>query len=250
MNSLQAFKLNFQSIYRNHDNAQTCAINMIDFGVKQFQSTFKYQNFNNLKELCEKGRFDPADTKLIQDFIFNELTDNIKLGICFENLLKAILLSNLYLVHNIDHNKFKELSKRQKKEPIFVDELLKISPYFSNHNIDTDDESVKEQIKGLKEQTINYSILIGSERYLNHFNVPPKLISILRAENEKRNKLHMYNHASFEFNKKTFEDFEFVNNFLKKNIPNWQKELFKNLKISPENRKLSMIIRKTTPNKV
>lgn len=247
MDTLQAFKINFQSIYRNQDNARTCAINMIDFGHKQFQSMYKYQNFDKLEELCEKGKFESEDIDLIQEFTFNELTDNIKLGICFENLLKAILLSNLYLVHNIDHNLFRDLAKRQKREPVLFDDLFKLSRYHINRQINSEEFSLREQVKGLKEQTINYSILIGNEKYLKHFNLPKRLIRILRTENEKRNKLHLYNHASFEVNKSVCEDLQFVFMFIKNNVSNWLNELFQSLQISPENRKLSMMIRRNHP---
>jgi hypothetical protein len=88
MDTLSAFKLNFQTIYRNQENARSIAISMIDFGYKQFNTIFKFQNLEKLKNICEKGFYAPSDNELILDFVFNELTDSIKMSICFENILR------------------------------------------------------------------------------------------------------------------------------------------------------------------
>ncbi len=245
MDTLTAFKLNFQTIYRNQENARGIAITMIDFGYKQFKTTFKSQNLEKLKNICEKGFYAPSDNELILDFVFNELTDSIKLSICFENIMKAILLSNLYVIHAIDSNipELKPLASKQRKEPIQVKELLNISPWQHNNNIDCIDESVKQQIRGLKEQTINYSTMIGNTAYLNHFNFPSTIIELLQSENLQRNRLHLYNYASFQARKSTYENFKIISEFIEVNTKNWVTQLHDSLDIAHEDRKLTMIIK-------
>lgn len=223
--TIEAFIANHQSIYFNQSNAVSAARNLIEFANDQFQSSYIFKNKELLKELVvNKNNLTENDLKKIASFTQNSLIDNIRISVCFENLFKAVLLSRLYLVHNLDHNLFKQLSKEQKKRPVSILELLEETSWTTNDNIISDIPEINKSIRGISTKTINYSTILKSKEYMKILNLKDDIVRLLTSINDERNQLHLHQMKSFKIDSHTFNDFDKLCVFLKKNINNLKNE--------------------------
>ena len=197
--------MNFQSCYFHPQNAKGEAMNLLRFGVSQFIETYLYKNQKKLKCLCDNISVSPPDTEKIKGFAFNRLIDCIKIHICFENFIKGVFLANGFIVHEIDKNIFPELYKKQKKEPIMLNEILEISEWKEN------------QIKGISKRTLGTNILT-KKKYTDTIEVNKEIINTITPYLQYRNNLHYYSEIIFPLSKSSYEDLQktvaFVNNHI------------------------------------
>lgn len=125
---------NYHQIYYHTNNMYATAINLIHFALGQIIRTTHLKNLDELKELIVKdgetsGEMNEEKIEKLKKFIFDGLIDSIRISICFENSIKAILLSNGYIVHIIDRNKDKAFHNSQKEAPIKINDYLKKYPF-------------------------------------------------------------------------------------------------------------------------
>ncbi len=242
ISNTDAFKINEQSIYSNLDNAYSCCINMLDLAQDIFNSTFISQNIKRYEKLCIDchNGISPEINETI-DFAKNNLIDNIKISICFENYFKALLLSKMNVIHEIDKNIFPDQRKLQENRPISILEFKEF--WEIDGSIKTDIENLKLRIKGFKKGTIIYSWLLNKENYINYLECPSEIVNILNKKNRDRNRLHLNNVSSDFFSMRSYRDFQSLNNFVK-DFKNTKDKLCDEINLPEEKRKKTVIIRK------
>lgn len=250
MNSLEAFKLNHQIIYLNQENAVSFSINLLHFGYELFRSTYKSQNIQKLEQLSKlisEGEQPEYDDFI--DFTKNNLIDNIKIIICFENFFKALFLSNMQVINILDSNIFPELSKEQRKRPIAFDEILGIFDW-SKIVIESSNEENQTsfyKIKGISDRTISFSTILNQQKYYEDLNVESSILNILRKLYNDRNKLHLNFSLSSDFTINSYKEFDLLDKFLKTNIPPNLNKMFDFLGLSEDNRIPKAMIKKKSP---
>ena len=246
MTNIEAFKANHQSIYLNQENALACAINMLDFGYQHFDNSYINQNLGKLEEISlqlEHGIEPKIDN--CKFFIINNLIDNIRISICFENFFKAFLLSNLNVIHKLDKVIFPLLSKQQYKRPVEINEILKSHEWTINKTISDSTGRNSYQIQGIQQNTINYSTILNKPCYFNTLNINEDIRTILIGINDSRNKLHLQISQSILFTKESYENHVKLKEFLDKNINSTRTKMMDVLKIPKDKRKLTITTTKT-----
>lgn len=222
--NLDALKLNTHSIYHSNDNRIVCALNLMLFAEKQFQSSFVIKNLEKLKvisENCSIGK--NPQREIVSDFVDNGLIDAIKISICFENYSKAILLAKGYLIHNIDSNKYKEKAKQQKKAPILIEKFP--VDFYDNTSINSENSQLRKKIRGLKDTTGQYSVILNNKAYLDIIMLDENLVETLIELNKARNMLHLQFSLSFNMNSSTYENFKLLTEFVEVKMKERRKKL-------------------------
>jgi len=234
MNSHEAYKINPQIIYHNQENAVGCSLNLLSFGYRQFIDTHRYQHIESFKFISENNpNKNDKSFNLALEFGIHNLMDNLKMIICFENFMKGVLLSNLYVVHNLNKEKFPELYKEQRKRPITIYEVLEKNPWENDNRIITDELNLKKVIKGITSNTLNLSTLL-KPKYLEVININPIITEIIRKMNNDRNRLHFYSSESITFSSNSYYDFRVLIDFLNNSIVKVQNEMAEYLNMPNE----------------
>jgi hypothetical protein len=242
LNSLEAYRINFQSVYHNQVNALSLSLNLLEFAYFQFKSTYLYQNQGQLREICEINKGTSIGVQDIEGFVKNALIDDIKVSICFENLFKAFLLANYYVVHEIDRNILPELWKTQKERPLIFTDILKDVPWIENEKIDCQDSQLKNHIRGIKNKTLSYSLILNNSKYQEFHKIDREIIDLLKIINDRRNELHLQSVLQFQVANSTYSNFCKLNKFLEKNINQLQDDISNHLGIKDHERIPTMII--------
>jgi hypothetical protein len=197
---------NFHLTYYHPRNMMATASNLLHFGLGQILRTTHLKDLEELKGLIvENGetttKMDHDKIEKLKKFIFDGLIDSIRISICYENLIKAILLCNQYLVHVVDKNKDKELHKLQKSTPI------KIGDYIKKYPPSRDENSKIDIIPNLTKNTLSFSEITGSG-YQDIVKIPNEILEIVKPLYKKRNQIHFYNKDSFEYSAEIINDFD------------------------------------------
>lgn len=189
-------KLNHQIAYYHLNNAKGLAMNLLSFGYVQFADTYLYKNRIQLKELCDNISNAEPSIDLLSGFALNQLIDSIKIHICVENFLKAILLANGFVVHVLDKNYFEEQHITQKKRPINRDEIFGSTKWEENAKVRIDDKKLRLQVKGVLPKTLGTNILL-SPGYTKPLGLGQEILKVINPYCEYRNNLHFYTDESF-----------------------------------------------------
>jgi hypothetical protein len=227
--------------YLNRLNKNSCALGMHNMAYAFFNKIYcvtNYQILNKIIADLQKTRnSNPSLLNKLHDFSNESLLDVVKAGICFENFLKGQLMKKGYLIHEIktpnesspNYVKLSALKKKQKKEPITIDEYKIVD------NFEFDRELKLNTLKGLSEKTINYSLLINNKKYQKILNTDPHILSILERFRFERNTLHMLQSSSW--GAEIIYDWERLIKFVNDNIVVEHDKLIINLNY-PHSRKI------------
>lgn len=212
---MDEFEINYQLPYFRIENAYILSMNLIKFGYILFYNSYLVQNKNQLKNICDNIKTQEPDLYTVQGFAFDNLLDSIRIHILFENFLKACLLSNYYVIHEIDKEMFPELNKKQKTEPVLFSEIIKDREWEINPKIVTDQESLKLQIKGIKKRTLGINILTKS-KYISTIKLDSKTLDLFKPYLKYRDNLHYYTSESFKLSNESYNKLmkiiKFINN--------------------------------------
>lgn len=209
---------NHQLVYRDIRNGMGMSMGLMTFGCRQFMTTKRFEKLPVLKKLCEEAnRNQPPNFHLLSELAFDSLLDSIKITICFENFIKALLLSNGFVIHKLDRNIFPELGKEQFSKPISVKQITENKAWEINPSIDLPEEWMRQQIKGIGKQTIGMKELLSIE-YLSLLKISDDIIKLCNPYFQYRNNLHLYTGEAISFSKTDYIDFtkiiDFINNDL------------------------------------
>lgn len=221
---------NPQLIYMDRQNAMGLSMGLMTFGYRQFVTTMRFQKLPLLKKLSEE--FSPShapDFSLIADLAFNNLLDSIKVTVCFENFIKALLISNGFVIHKLDKNIFGELAKEQFSNPIDFNRVQKARDWEVVSSIDLPEGWMRRQIKGIGKNTIGMKELLSPE-YLKLLHVPENIVSLCTPYFQYRNNLHLYAGEAISFTQKDYSDFTKIIDFVNNDLVRIQNDIIDKLK--------------------
>jgi hypothetical protein len=111
--------------------------------------------------------------------------ENLKIASGFELHLKARLLANDFVVHEIDGRNpdYKKLAKEQETRPISKTELFAIRSYHF--------DGKKNYLPGLKEASLKFSKLTDEPDYRKSLSLPDDQLDIIRDYRLLRNQIHL-----------------------------------------------------------
>lgn len=161
---------------------------------------------------------------VVSDFALNQLTDCIKITICFENYMKAILLLNGFIIHKLDKQIFPKLYQEQFERPISLNEIKAISNWELNEKINSDNEGLRFQIKGITKSTIGMKELL-SPNYQNICKMHKEILAICQPYFKYRNNLHLYMDESFSLIETDYLGLTKLIDFLNPNLVTIQNNL-------------------------
>jgi hypothetical protein len=174
------------------------SISLITFGFTNFFKVSRIKKFDIFSDFIKSGHY--TDQIKFNKFLnehadipTNSLLDYILISISFENYFKAKLLQNGFLIHEIIKEKNPELFKSQRKQPI--DSKL---VHFEK----------KDECTELKENTLNYGLLLHNKEYNKYYNLDSKTLNYLDKINIKRNSLHLYMSENFELSNAEINNLE------------------------------------------
>lgn len=188
---LSAIEVNPAFIYLGEARIRAAISGLAVFGIQVYEHSYKIKHFEKFKEVSLKVAHGSASAEEMEPFLMEHLVDQVRTIICFENILKSIVLNNKCLIHVIDKNIFPDLHAKQRKEPVFAGDIIN-----SENRYEKDD---KFFFRGLLRQTITIKSLLYESKYLELINYPPDVLQILREINDERNQLHMLLHTVISF---------------------------------------------------
>jgi hypothetical protein len=111
--------------------------------------------------------------------------ENFRLACGFELHLKARLLSNDFVVHEIDGGNpaYRSLARGQKTRPISSAELLAVDSYRF--------DGKQNYLPGLKDTSLKFSTLTDEPEYRKSLKLPDEHLDIIRDYRLLRNQIHL-----------------------------------------------------------
>lgn len=110
--------------------------------------------------------------------------EHLKIASAFELHLKARLLSQSYILHDIDGSLagYKGLASEQRDRPIDRSELIAVQSFHF--------DGALNYLPGLKESSLKFSLLTDKPHYRASLTLPPEQIDIIRDYRLLRNQIH------------------------------------------------------------
>lgn len=208
---------NPQIIYFANRNALGLGMNMIASGIRLFARTYKYTNLKKLKELSDSVKSKDFNAQEAGLFAFENVLDSLKIATCIELFLKAILICDNYVIHQIDKKVLPELHKIQKQRPLKVDEVFKFDSWEVNNNLKgIVHNEFKKQRRGVKNSTLFISLMLKAE-YLKPFDIAGKLADFMPYILE-RNYIHFYFDNRIHFSENSYSEFCKLIDFINKEV--------------------------------
>jgi len=200
-------------LYSYPEIQKKTASKLVGFGLMQIEDVKVINELDFLGKLNQKlsssDDYKKSIDKEILPFIKSWLVDSIKIIIFFENYMKAILLINGYLVHQIKkENEYENLSKEQTKRPIKLDELNTIKPY----EIDTENKTIFHEALNFK--TIGFQTLTKKKSYHELYGIEKELLAFIKKINIERNQLHLLRNVQFTLSTPFIENIERLKSFI------------------------------------
>ena len=181
------------SPYWNSINANRTAFGLLHFGYGQFHRAHRVKHLEALKVLSKSAPPAVLPDALIEMGL-DGVVDATRICICFENYMKAVLLTQGFLIHTIDSNptSHKVLARQQRKRPILLSEVVAITGWHA--------EKAMPGIAHLpyvQRTTISMSALL-SPAYQDVIRLPEEIKEFVTEQNERRNQLHFYDEDGVE----------------------------------------------------
>lgn len=215
---MKELELNHQIVYYPQGYAEIVALNLLHFGWNQFLKTARVQKIEVIKKLSNEFNPNiPPNLEDVSELAFNQLLDSIKITICFENLFKSLLLLNGYLIHKLDNNQFQTLNLEQYNRPIRITEITNQRAWEKNNKIQSKDDELKYQLKGILKFTLGMKELLAPE-YLKTLNFNKEIIDICKPFFNYRNNLHLYCGESLSIASDDFSNLTKIIDFLNGNL--------------------------------
>lgn len=208
------------SLYKNKFCRDWSFKRLAGNSITYFKKAYLIQNlskaenhFDNVFELLSNGakripREDPI-------FFEESLMDSIKIIICFENYMKAVLIRKGYLVHEIklkDYGrKFKPLGNIN-RTPIKFTDYKKIERFYYDAGAEC------YVLRGLKSSTISFNTLLNNSDYQDIIKLPLNIVRLLNSFNQYRNSLHLKSGDSSVYSKSYFAEIKGLIRFVNKKM--------------------------------
>lgn len=187
--------------YRKH-----VALHMLSHAHSIFTPTSRIKGLKRLEEIFNRSspRHSARDNKFMWSFD-PSVVDAFRITTCFENLFKARLILDGWLIHEISRDKQFDLWKRQRSAPIRVSTVKGIEGHVGKRDIGYIFET-------LSIKTIQWRTLVEQPDYRLAIGLPERLFEALRPFAAKRNSLHFLALNSAQYSRKTVDDLRVIKN--------------------------------------
>jgi hypothetical protein len=230
----------FSICYFRIENGIALASSLLTFAAEQFKYAKCITDIATLDLIAHTSSESMTDTRqrigdkkiteLVTSFAFSQLVDDVRIICCFENYMKACLLSEGYIIHNIEEA-YNPLRKQQKSKPISVLELAKFVGGFKDKEIS--DSQITKYLPGINGKTISMSTLL-KDGYQELIQLPSGVFETITKINARRNKLHFYEAIKLTFSNSIIKELVDLDSFVDKTIMPLQKKLSTLSDITPE----------------
>ena len=194
-------KVDWVELYSNGEILGPVCSGLIVFGLEEFKHAYIIQNLEKLEALLDRkdrGEISLEDFgQALAPFMFENLSDAIRICVFFENYMKAILMSKSIIVHQFTTERLKPLGRKQSKRPIE-------NRYFLECRIEPHEVS---------EQTVGMGSMLNN-KYQEVIELPDDVRSIVREINACRNELHFRPNIAGEYGRSTIADLKKLNAFV------------------------------------
>lgn len=173
-------------MYWSGKNTALTAVYLIRYGWMQFMRARLVEEVELLKSINAQGKR-PEHEKAIKELVMDGVVDAVRICICFENFMKAKLLADGFIIHELDQNaeELKELARKQRKEPISLRNIEEVCGGWQR----TPDGS--GCLKGVRRQTLKLSCMLKPD-YQKQIRLPLDVARSVDKFAAKRNELHLY----------------------------------------------------------
>lgn len=197
------------SCYWTDQNCASTAVGLIHFGYGQFRRARRIERLEMLEVLNQHGH-KPEYHKEVLEFGLEGVIDAVRICICFENYMKAKLLADGFLIHELDKGMagMKELAAAQRIRPVKLREAEQL-----NGGWQSSSEGLG-YLKGVKRHTLKMSWMLG-EAYQTSIGLPESVLQHLSRLNSDRNELHFYLSDGFSTSSETIKALRELIRFVK-----------------------------------
>lgn len=184
-------KIDWITVYQDEALRNSYAWDLIGFGIEQFMRASIIENLQLLIDQHAEGAKPPSAKyrSVVEQLMWNQLVDDVRIIVFFENCMKGILLFNGVIIHRFkllaDHERHKKLTRAQKGQPLGHESIALSS-------------IVREEID---KNTLTMDLMLG-EAYQKVIGIPPDVLEVVRRINDRRNNLHFHNAIKSEFSLK------------------------------------------------
>lgn len=191
------------------------------------------KDIEKITSIFESKGANPPTLEMVEtmsDYMFDMIPDWVRIIICFENYMKAVLLKNGFLIHKIDRDEkaLKTLANNQNKRPIKLKEFNEL------FNFSVEIESRLPILEGLKPQTLDFNVLLR-KKYQDEINLPTDILESISKINTKRNTLHFYHEVSNSYDKHFFKELRDMEKFVLGDMKQLYFQLQAELNVSQRN---------------
>ena len=195
-------KIVWTQAYQNQQHRRTLGWSLVSFGLEQIRPAQILRNLQLIQTAVKNNAgeqpFDESIDKRITDLAYEQLIDDIRICIFFENCMKAILLFNGVIIHRFqastaNKSQVKQLSDAQKKQPLSVECI-------ALNNIGDD---------WFHRNTIGMDLLLSTGYQVN-IKLPPELLTVVKKINARRNGLHFHSMLQIEVSDEVVREYEAI----------------------------------------
>jgi hypothetical protein len=181
---------------------------LLHFGQMLFYNSFRFIHFNEFRALNVPLK--KVDLKIAKKFASETTVDMFRFVTCFDNYMKAVLLQNNYVIHQINSRKHFSVYNKQRTEPIAFDEIIP-------SKVDIAGDKIGWRLDSIVSNTLSPSIML-KEKYQEVIGMGDGVVKILMDMVEYRNKHHLYISEGLSMSKKVIDDMQILIDFVDKNI--------------------------------
>ena len=198
-------KIDWIKVYQDGPQRNAIGWDLIAFGAEQFKRATIIQRLTVLLEAyqgLEQGVASGMEFReILDEVMWNQVVDDVRITLFFENCMKGILLFNGVMIHRFkkldDEERFEKLNRAQNKNPLGIESI-------SLSNI------VGSELSGF---TIGMNLML-SKPYQMLIDLPVELATIVRRINTRRNELHLHNSIRGELGTAILKDYEILEAFV------------------------------------
>ncbi len=170
--------------YNRKENTNSLIAAMLQFSIKIYEQSYKLKNWNEFDRIANKvWKSISSEEEAMMPFMEEHIIDQIKITLAFENFVKAMLLAKGNIIHVIDKEIHPEIFKKQKTEPINIEEIRTVQNYEIKNGM--------VHFKGLTTKTLSNSIIFEVPKYVELYKMPESVLEAVREINKERNQLHL-----------------------------------------------------------
>ena len=195
--------------YYDEKQAQQFATSLLRFGYMNFLTAKVIRDFDKLGGLGNINNFQQNYNEIFL-FTLESLSDATKIVGCFDNYMKAILLSEGFLVNLIEGEGYEALAEAQQSRPVHLSEMRAIQDFEG-------DDASGYRLAGIISATLDFETLLELQ-YQELLQIPFNIVSALRGLYQKKQEQPFYHYIELALSKQAIEDFAAMKTFVEEKM--------------------------------